>query len=128
MAGEQRADSLASGSKRRHPGSEQGGALAGELVDALLGPGGLLAPGRGDKTLLLEGTQQPVEVAEVDPTLVEQLLEPVGELVAVALALGQQEQHGRLGESLDPRPDLETARADPAAAPRPRFDPHRFEV
>jgi hypothetical protein len=48
----------------------------------------------------------------------------VGELVAVASALGQQQQHGRLGEALDPCPDLEAARADPAAAPWLAVDPH----
>ncbi len=88
VASEQRADPLASDSKRCRPGIEQGGALAGELVDALLGPGGLLAPGRGDEALLLEGTQRPVEVGEVDPALVEQLFEILRELVAVAFLQG----------------------------------------
>ncbi len=125
VAGEQRPDPIASGSKRRRPGVEQGGALAGEAVDAPLGPGGLLAPVRGDEALLLEGTKQPVEVAEVDPALVEQLFEILREPVAVAFALGKQQQDGRLGEALDAGPDLEAARADPAAAPWPAIDAHR---
>src|SRR5437899_2727669 len=89
-------------SESLRPAVEQAPALGGELVGALGRPGQVGAPLRADEPFVLEPTQEPVEVADVDSPLPE-LRNPLEQLVAVQRALAQEQQQRRLDEPLDPR-------------------------
>jgi hypothetical protein len=92
------------------------------LVGALGRPGEVGAPLGGDDPLLLERTQDAVEVADVHTdVLPRHLRHALDELVAVHGPLAQEEQERRLDEALDARPDGPVAvpQRVPRAGPTP---------
>jgi len=97
------------------PAVEQAPAFLGERVDPLGGSGRVVAPLGGDDSVLLEGAQDAVEVAHVDPRLARQLGDLLEQLVPVRRALREQLEESRLPEPLDARAHGPLARADPAA-------------
>src|SRR6266508_1778310 len=68
------------------------------------------------------------EIGDVGELLLEVALVLLEQLVAVPRVVAKDEEHGRLGESLQPGPYAPAARADAAPAPRaarkPRAPPH----
>ena len=110
-------------SQRASPLVEERAPLVRQLVDPLARAGRLVVPLGADDPVGLEQAEEAVEVAHVD-ALAGQLGELLEQLVAVHRALAEEQQNGRLGEALDPRPNLEVARPDPPPHPRMTMSPH----
>ena len=95
----------------------------------LVGPGERSSQVDETRPSLLEGAQDPVEVAHVDALARHQLRQLLQELVPVGGSVAQEQEDGRLAETLQPGPDLPAAGADAAAAAGASRDvpaaPHR---
>ena len=88
--------------ERGGPALERLAAFVGQLVRALGGAGKALVPLARDEPLLLERTQDAVEVANVDAFLSDHGRKPFEQVVAVSGAFAQEEQNRRDLKALDP--------------------------
>jgi hypothetical protein len=79
-----------------------------------------LVPLGGDETLVLERTQQPVEVAHLDALLAGELGQALKQVVAVGRPLAQEKEKRGLGEPFDAREDVPAS----AVVPSRPWPPH----
>src|ERR1051325_8463539 len=99
------------------PAIEQATPLVGELVGPLGRARNVGTPLGADEPFLLEGAQEPVEVADVDAALHSHLGKSLEQLVAMEGPLPQQQEQRRFDEALDAGGDVPVPGPDePAAA------------
>src|SRR5215471_12082551 len=88
--------------QRLEPGTERGVAVVGQRVRALRGSGQVGLPFRDDEPVLLEPTEDAVEISNVYTLLAQNRGETLEQLVSVSRTLCQKAQERRLAEALDP--------------------------
>jgi hypothetical protein len=104
--------------ERAEPGREHLAAVLGQRVRPLRRPGQLGAPLGGDDPVLLQRTERPVEISDVDAVVSGERREQLEELVAVRGPIGEQEEERRLAETLDAGTHLPPAALVADAIPR----------
>jgi hypothetical protein len=95
-------------------------ALGCQGVGALRGTGQVTAPLGRDEPFVLQRTQLPIDVSDVDAFLTDEPGQTLEELVAMGRAVREEDEETRLAEALDARPHLPGAVVSLTAIPRSR--------
>ena len=101
MSLEKAVDPVAGLGERGSPPFERLAAALGQLIRALGGAGQGVVPLAPNEALLLERSQDAVEIADIDPLLADQLGQAVEQVVPVGRALAKEQQERRHLEALD---------------------------
>jgi hypothetical protein len=102
--------------QRAEPRVENRSPLVGEGVRPLRGPWKVSSPLGDDEPLVLERSERPVDVADVDTIVAGELGEPLEELVPMGRAVRDEHEKSGLAEALDARANLPASVREPSAA------------